>query len=49
MDMKASEGDKRACVINADHLPTGHVQVVHQKVGALPARTPVCRNSYIIA
>ena len=26
MDMKASEGDKRACVINADHIPTGHVR-----------------------
>ena len=26
MDIKASEGDKRACVINADHIPTGHVR-----------------------
>ena len=27
MDIKASEGDKRACVIIADHIPTGHVRV----------------------
>ena len=27
MDIKASEGDKRACVINSDHIPTGHVRV----------------------
>ena len=27
MDIKASEGDKRDCVINADHIPTGHVRV----------------------
>ena len=27
MDIKASEGDKRDCVIIADHIPTGHVRV----------------------
>ena len=26
MDLKASEGDKRDCVINADHIPIGHVR-----------------------
>ena len=26
MDIKASEGDERACVINADHIPTRHVR-----------------------
>ena len=26
MDIKASKGNKRACVINADHIPTGHVR-----------------------
>ena len=26
MDIKASERDERACVINADHIPTGHVR-----------------------
>ena len=26
MDIQASEGDKRACVINSDHIPTGHVR-----------------------
>ena len=27
MDIKAAEGDKRACVMNADHIPTVHVRV----------------------
>ena len=26
MDIKASEGDKRDCVINSNHILTGHVR-----------------------